>query len=47
MYDTLFSPFQIGSVTLKNRLIMSSVGSAIPNFDSTPSAAAMQYFTER
>ena len=47
MYDTLFSPFQIGTVTLKNRLIMSSVGSAIPNFDGTPSAAAMQYFTER
>lgn len=47
MYNKLFSPIKIGNVEIKNRIIMSSMGVAIANYNGTPSEATIKYFSER
>lgn len=47
-YDTMFSPIQVNSLTLKNRLIMAPMGN-ISMCDETgrPNAKMLKYFEER
>lgn len=47
MYEKLFSEGQIGSVTLKNRLVMSPMGIGLANLDGTPSDDMIAYYEAR
>ena len=47
MYTKLFSPAKIGNVTVKNRLVMSPMGTGIANIDGTPSEAIIRFYEER
>ena len=47
MYEKLFSPGQIGKVTLKNRLVMSPMGIGLANLDGTPSEDMIAYYEAR
>ena len=47
MYEKLFSPGKIGSVTLKNRLVMSPMGIGLAELDGTPSADMIAYYEAR
>lgn len=47
MYEHLFSPLKIGSLTIRNRVIMSSMGCGTANPDTTASDRQIAYFTER
>ena len=44
MYERLFSKGKIGSVTLKNRLVMSPMGIGLANLDGTPSEDMIAYY---
>lgn len=43
-YSAIFSPLQIGGVTLKNRLVKSSAGSEMQKDDLWPSDTALEYY---
>ncbi|MEG0250770.1 MAG: FAD-dependent oxidoreductase [Peptostreptococcus sp.] len=47
MYEKLFSPANIGKVKIKNRLVMSPMGTGIANLDGTPSDEMIRYYEER
>ena len=47
MYERLFSKGKIGSVTLKNRLVMSPMGIGLANLDGTPSEDMIAYYEAR
>jgi len=47
MYEKLFSPGQIGKVTLKNRLVMSPMGIGLANLDGTPTDEMIAYYEAR
>lgn len=47
MYSKLFSEGKIGSVTLKNRLVMSPMGIGLANLDGTPSEDMIAYYEAR
>ena len=47
MYDNLFSPLKIGSLTIRNRVIMSSMGCGTAHKDGKVSDRQIAYFTER
>ncbi|WP_094607676.1 NADH oxidase [Sporomusa silvacetica DSM 10669] len=47
MYKKLFSPGQIGNLTLKNRLVMSPMGTGLANLDGTPSDDMIAYYEAR
>ena len=46
-YEHLFSPGQIGKVTLKNRLVMSPMGIGLANLDGTPSEDMIAFYEAR
>ena len=46
-FPHLCSPFQIGSMQLKNRMVMSPTTTAYCNDDQTPSERLIRYFEER
>jgi 2,4-dienoyl-CoA reductase (NADPH2) len=46
-FEHLLSPFAIGSMQLKNRMVMSPMTTAYCNADQTPSDRLIDYFTER
>ena len=47
MYDKLFSKGRIGNVELKNRLVMTPMGTNLAELDGTPGPAMLKYFEER
>lgn len=47
MYEKLFSEGRIGSVTIKNRLVMSPMGIGLANLDGTPSEDMIAYYEAR
>ncbi|MCI8599496.1 MAG: FAD-dependent oxidoreductase [Lachnospiraceae bacterium] len=47
MYEKLFSEGKIGSVVLKNRLVMSPMGIGLANLDGTPSEDMIAYYEAR
>lgn len=47
MYEKLFSRGQIGNVELKNRLVMTPMGTNLAELDGTPGPAMLKYFEER
>lgn len=47
MYDKMFSPGQIGKVTLRNRLVMSPMGIGLANMDGTPSDEMIAFYAAR
>lgn len=47
MYTKLFEPGTIGSVILKNRLVMSPMGCGLANLDGTPSEDMIAYYEAR
>ena len=47
MYQKLFSPGRIGNVTIKNRLVMSPMGTNIANLDGTPTQDMIDYYEAR
>ena len=47
MYEHLFSPLKIGSLTIRNRVIMSSMGCGTANPDTTASDRQIAYLSER
>ena len=47
MYEKLFSPGKIGSVTIKNRLVMTPMGIGLANLDGSPSEDMIAYYEER
>lgn len=47
MYDNLFAPLKIGTLTIRNRVIMSSMGCGTANKDGKVSDRQIAYFTER
>lgn len=46
-YAKLFEPMKIGKMNLKNRLVMSPMGTFTPNQDGTESEEGMRYYEER
>ncbi|MFH0845215.1 MAG: FAD-dependent oxidoreductase, partial [Pseudomonadota bacterium] len=46
-YETLFSKFNIGHLTLRNRTVMASTGTNLSNRDGTVSDRAIAYYCER
>ena len=46
-YDSLFTPFKIGSMELKNRIVLSPMGTNSGNIDGTISEDEISYFIER
>lgn len=46
-YEKLFSEGRIGSVTLKNRLVMSPMGIGLANLDGTPTDEMIAYYEAR
>lgn len=47
MYKHLFSPIKIGSLTIRNRVIMAAMGCGTANKDTSVSQRQIAYFTER
>ena len=47
MYDKLFSPGMIGNVEIKNRLVMSPMGTNLASIDGTPTEDIIRYYEER
>ncbi len=47
MYDRIFEPGKIGKVELKNRLVMTPMGTNLAELDGTPGPAMLAYFEER
>ena len=47
MYEKMFSPYKIGSLELKNRLVMSPMGTSIANMDGTPSEDMIAFYVAR
>ncbi len=46
-YDTLFTPFKIGNCEIKNRIVMSAMGTLMSNRDGSFSEDEIAYFEER
>ncbi len=46
-FEMLFSSFKIGTLRLRNRIIMASVGTNLSNRDGTVSDRAIAYYAER
>ena len=46
-YNNLFSNFAIGDLSLRNRIVMASVGTNLSNRDGTVSDRAIAYYSER
>jgi 2,4-dienoyl-CoA reductase-like NADH-dependent reductase (Old Yellow Enzyme family)/thioredoxin reductase len=46
-YNSLFTPFKIGSMELKNRVVLSPMGTNSGNIDGTISEDEIDYFVER
>ena len=46
-YAKLFDPMKIGKMHLKNRLVMSPMGTFTPQQDGTESEEGMKYYEER
>lgn len=46
-YEKLFRPFEIGNMKLKNRIVLSPMGTNSANSDGTISEEEIDYFTER
>lgn len=46
-YEMLFSPMKIGSVTMKNRVVMAPMMLGFGTFDGTATSAMMNYYEER
>ena len=46
-YTNLLSPFNIGNLKVKNRIVMSAMGTLMSNRDGTFSEAEIAYFEER
>lgn len=46
-YPNIFSPMNIGAVTIKNRIIMSPMGTALHNMTGDPSVNTIAYYRER
>ena len=46
-YNILFSPKQIGSLTVKNRLVMPAMGTGLANTDGTVSDGMLAFYEER
>lgn len=46
-YPKLFSPGKIGTLEIRNRVIMTSMGCGMANPDGTPSEQMIAYYTER
>lgn len=47
MYEKIFEKGRIGNVELKNRLVMTPMGTNLANLDGTPGPALIQYYEER
>ena len=47
MFDKLFEPITINNLTLKNRIVMSAMGTVFAAFDGRPSPRMIDYFVER
>ena len=47
MYEKLFEKGRIGNVELKNRLVMTPMGTNLAELDGTPGPAMLAYFEER
>ena len=43
----LFTPFKIGKLSIKNRIVMPAMGTGMANFDGTPSEQLVSYYDER
>lgn len=46
-YPTLFSPMKIGAMQVKNRIVMTAMGTRTAAEDGTPAARCLAYFEER
>ncbi len=46
-YSSLFTPFKIGNVEMKNRIVLSAMGNLMSNSDGTFSETEITYFEER
>lgn len=46
-YPKLFSPLEIGSLSLKNRVVMTAMGCSMANVDGSPSDQMIAYYAER
>lgn len=46
-YPYLFSPGKIGNLELKNRIVMTAMGTGYSNLDGTPSDRIIKYYEER
>ena len=46
-YDSLFTPFSIGKCEIKNRIVMSAMGTLMSNRDGTFSEDEIAYFEAR
>lgn len=46
-YEMLFSPLNIGQVTIKNRVVMAPMLMGFGTFDGTPTHRLMDYYEER
>ena len=47
MYEKLFEKGKIGNVELKNRLVMTPMGTNLANLDGTPGAAMIKSYEDR
>lgn len=47
LYEMLFSPLNIGQVTIKNRVVMAPMLMGFGTFDGTPTHRLMDYYEER
>ena len=46
-YSSLFTPFKIGNLEIKNRFVLSAMGNLMANRDGTFSETEIAYFEER
>ena len=46
-FPTLFSPMKIGPVTIKNRIVMSSMCIGLAEYDGTAGKELSDYYEER
>ena len=46
-YDVLFSPMNIGTMTVKNRTVMTAAEVSLGQTDGTPTERLMDYYEER
>ena len=46
-YDELFTPFSIGNMEVRNRIVMSPMGTYGANMDGSASEGLARYFEER